>query len=486
MVLPPSKKATVTSQSPFSLEVLNRLPLAESFHCLWGFLATDDVLDDLFERHRGRCYHDTLSFAELLGILVDAITRFRGSGNRAINSALRSQQLPTQGRTVYDKLSRLPLPLAEAFLSGLTARLRPLFPAGICRNQLPTSLNGLSVVVLDGKTIKKAAKRLLCTRGRPGKLHGGKILAAYLPQQGLVVALAADPDGEANDIRLMPRVLPLAREAVTGPRLWVADSQFCDLDQTAHFTAESDHFLLRFTLRNSFTPDPECTAQAGVTAAGQVFTQQWGWMGVEANQRRRHVRLIQLERPGEPAVILVTDLLDEQVYSAVDLLAVYLMRWQIETVFQQITEVFELRHLIGSTPRATVFQASLCLVMYNILQLVRGYVASGRPEPVKVEEVSTEKIFEDMHEQLVSLHTVLSSEELLPCLTVPKTLDEMKQRLAARLGNIWSPRWKKGVNKKHRPIQAKAKQSGAHTSVHKLLQQAKQQRKGQPSTHQRQ
>ena len=125
-------------------------------------------------------------------------------------------------------------------------------------------------------------------------------------------------------------------------------------------------------------------------------------------------------------------------------------------------------------------------VIYNILQLVRGYVAAGRPEPVKVEEVSTEKIFEDMHEQLVSLHTVLSSEEVVPSLKVPKTLDEMKQRLATRLGNLWSPRWKKSVNKKRRPVQAKAKQSGAHTSVHKLLQQAKQQHKDQPSTHQRQ
>src|SRR5207245_260191 len=83
------------------------------------------------------------------------------------------------------KLCRLPLPLAEAFLSSLTARLRPLFPAGLYRTALPVSLAGLAVVVLDGKTIKKAAKRLLATRGQPGRLCGGKILAAYLPAEGL-------------------------------------------------------------------------------------------------------------------------------------------------------------------------------------------------------------------------------------------------------------------------------------------------------------
>jgi hypothetical protein len=300
-----------------------------------------------------------------------------------------------------------------------------------------------------------------------------------------VVALAADPDGEANDIRRMPRVLPLAREAVTGPRLWVADSQFCDLDQATRFTEEGDHFVLRFTVRNRFTADPERPARAGVTASGQAFMQEWGWMGVATNPRRRFVRRIHLERPGEDAVIVVTDLLDETVYPAGDLPAVYLMRWQIETVFQQITEVFELRPRIGSTPQATVFQASVCLVSYNILQLVRGYVAASRPDPVTVEEVSTEKIFDDLHEPLVGLHTVLGREDVRPCVTIRQTSGEMKQRLTALSGRAWSPRWTTAVSKKRRPAPAKARPSGAHTSVHKLLQQAKQQRNDQAVAHQK-
>src|SRR5205807_1781428 len=84
-------------------------------------------------------------------------------------------------------------------------------------------------------------------------------------------------------------------------------------------------------------------------------------------------------------------------YPAADLLAVYLARWQIENVFQAITEVFELRHLIGCAPQATVFQASLCLVMYNVLQVLRGYAAAVAPEPVAVEALSAEQIFTDLH-----------------------------------------------------------------------------------------
>src|SRR2546426_164065 len=86
MVLPPPKKA---APDPFALEVLARLPLAESFYSLWAYLAPDSVLDALFEQHRGRCYQDKLPFAELVGVLADALTRYRGSGRRAITQALQ-------------------------------------------------------------------------------------------------------------------------------------------------------------------------------------------------------------------------------------------------------------------------------------------------------------------------------------------------------------------------------------------------------------
>jgi hypothetical protein len=471
MILPPPPQAP---RDPFALETLARLPLAESFYTLWGYLATDDALDALFEQHRGRCYQDQLRFPELVAVLADALTRYHGSGRRAISHALQRQQLSTQARAVYGKLARLPLPLAEAFLSGLTARLRPLFPAGLCRTALPDSLAGLAVVVLDGKKIKKAAKRLLVTRGRPGTLFGGKILAAYLPAEGLVVALAADPDGEANDIRLVPRVLPLARAAIAGPRLWVADRQFGDLDQPGRFTEGGDHFLIRYSKVTSFHADPARPARRGIDVQGRAYTEAWGWLGaVTQGDRRCYVRRITLERPGEEAVVLVTDLLDEALYPAADLLAVYLTRWQIESVFQAITEVFALQHLIGCTPQATVFQASLCLVIYNVLQVLRGYAAAVAPEPTAVEALSAEQIFTDLHEELVGLHRVLGTEELLGCLPPPAPAEQVRSRLQALLARAWSAAWRKAANKKPRPHRPKEKQSGAHTSVHKVLEAAK-------------
>jgi hypothetical protein len=62
---------------------------------------------------------------------------------------------------------------------------------------------------------------------------------------------------------------------------------------------------------------------------------------------------------------------------------------------------------------------------------------------------------------------------------VPAAQGQMKEKLARLLAGQWSARWKKVVNKKPRPHKDRARQSGAHTSVHKILQRAKQAKRDQ-------
>lgn len=63
---------------------------------------------------------------------------------------------------------------------------------------------------------------------------------------------------------------------------------------------------------------------------------------------------------------------DAAQYPANALFDLYLARWGIERVFQQITEVFHLQTLIGTTPQGTVFQCAFCLLLYNLGQVVRA------------------------------------------------------------------------------------------------------------------
>ena len=260
--------------------VLPSVPLANATLTLWSYLLHPEFLDDFYAKHRGRCYEDLLTFSTIVALTRAALVLHKGSALPALDRASEQGDLPTCQEAYYAKLRRIPPELSEAFLGETTARLCPLLlPASPRADALPASVDEFEVICLDGKQIKRVAKRLKPARGRPGKLIGGKVLAAYLPRTGLAVAMAAERDGEANDIRLMPRVVPLARDRTTGPRLWVADRQFGDLTQPALLSEGDDHFLLRRSRKLSFAADPERPARESVDARGLRVVEQWGWIG---------------------------------------------------------------------------------------------------------------------------------------------------------------------------------------------------------------
>jgi hypothetical protein len=470
--LPAEARLPLESLAPL---VVARTPLANATLTLWAYLLKPAVLEEIFERHRGRSFEDTLSFTTFVELIRDALVLHKGSARQGLDRAEEQGELPTCKEAFYGKLRRIPIALSAGFFEDVSALIRPLLPAGHAVASIPASLAGMKVVVLDGKQIKRVAKRLKVVRAKAGRVIGGKILVAYLPAQGLALAMAADPEGEANDIRLMPEVIPGARARIEGIRLWVADRQFCDLDQPQSLTQEGDHFLLRRSLRTGFHADPERPARTTVDARGRTVVQQWGWLGSPRDQRRRYVRQIHLIRPGEEAVLLVTDLLDDAVYPAADLLRVYLERWGIERVYQQITEVFALERLIGSTPEGSIFQAAFCLVLYNMLQVIRAYVAAGQSE-LPVEMVSVEQIFLDVQKELTALTELFAARTIAGWFAEELSREQVITRLEALLGGVWTPRYRKAVNKKPRPKVKKAKCSGAHTSVHKVLEEERRKR----------
>jgi hypothetical protein len=137
-------------------------------------------------------------------------------------------------------------------------------------------------------------------------------------------------------------------------------------------------------------------------------------------------------------------------------------------VFQKVTEVFGLARFIGSSAEATVFQASYCLILYDVIRVVQGYVAAaGR---CVAEEVSTHKLFADAHEELVGLCRLVPARELEGLIDGGGGPAEVAGRLGELLGASWRPRYRKAQESKPRPPRSKPKQSGAHTSVYRLQQ----------------
>jgi hypothetical protein len=456
-------------------DVLARMPLAEAVLLLWRWVAEEEHLQSVFERWRGRCYQKIISFALIVHLIADALLEYAGSGRRSFVRAKERQELEASVRAVYGKLGRMPIPLSMAFLAECTDRLRLLYPEQ-AQTQLPKCLAEFQVVVFDGKALKRVAKRLKVLRGIPGGLLGGRALVALDLARGLAVAFQGHPDGDANDVRFVADLLPEVRQRIPGPRLMMGDRGFCDLTNTPRFAEEGDHFLVRYHPKVPFYADTARPSREGTDGQGRAYIEQWGWLGSPKNCKRFYVRVITLQRPGEEDLILVTDLLDAACYPAEDLLELYRMRWGIERMFQQVTEVFGLQGLIGGRPEATVFQFAFCLVLYNLIQLVRAFVAAAARR--ERETISTENLFEDVRRELIAWNVMIEPEATVGYFDGSSTSTDVKKRLQALLHSVWTDRWIKVPPNKRKRVEPVAR-ARTHGSVHRILQEHRHAQRGE-------
>ncbi len=451
----------------FARDVLVRLPLAEAVWTLLRHVLDEEFLTQLFEDHRGTGSDQKVSFALLVRLVNDALLEHRGSGRQSFQAAREAGQLAATDAAAYGKLRRVPLALSEAFLRQATARLREVLPEGM-GGDVPPALRPFRVLVVDGKKLKKLPKRLGALRQVRGKVLGGKVVVGLLLNEGLVVTMHASPDGEANDAPLTPGLLEQCLQDFDGRHLYVADRQFCDLKIPRRIDERGHAFVIRYSRNVSFFPERQ---QEFRDSSGRLVQEAWGWLGRPDEPRRMYVRRITLVREGEEDVSLITNLLDAQTFPAEALLEVYLNRWTIERVFQQITEVFHLQTFIGSTPQGAIFQFALCGLLYNLIQAVRGYIAQAQQRLVR--SLSSEMIFGDVCDQLTAGSVLVPQSELLALLAPPCSAEQVKDRLKQLLTGPWSKLWIKSPPKKKRPPTKQRTVPGGHSSAWKLIQQAK-------------
>lgn len=449
-----------------------RMPMAEAMLWLWRWLTGAERWLRIWNANRGRCYQKKITFPVLVQLIGDALLLHQGSGRRSFEKGRERGELPTTIAAAYRKLGRLPLPLSEAFLAENASLLRTLFPRG-ARRQLPRSLRRFQVVILDGKAIKNVARRLKALRKASGGLLGGRALVALDWRTGLAVAMRVDPDGDANEVAMVGDLVPEVRKIVTGARLWLVDRAFCDLTQPARFQKHGDHYLVRYHPKVKFHANPKRPARTGRDQHGRTYTEQWGWLGGPKDPRRQAVRLLTLPKVtdgGKKDLILVTDLLDGNEYPAADLLALYAERWGIENMFQQVTEVFGLSALIGGTPQACLFQFAFCLLLYDMIQIVRAFVAEAQHR--KCEELSSEKLFDDVEKQLISWYVMLDAETTVAYFEHVPNVDQLRRRLEKLLASPWSETWLKSPPPKTPRRQRETTKKREHSSVYRILQES--------------
>jgi hypothetical protein len=459
----------------FSTAVLAKLPLADAVWRLLHYTLDDPFLEKLWERNRGRCYERNLKFSTLARLVADALVEHGGSGRQSFERAEEADVLPVSIGSTYEKLGNLPLSLNEAMLEEGTARLHELLPVdpAVDPFPLPSCWEGFEVFGADGKAIKHVKRLLKPLRGLQAGILGARASVILNLRTGTAVGMAGHLDGEAGEAALTEELLPKMAEAAAGKQwLVVLDRLYCNLGFPRRVLQAGGHFLIRYCSNTMFVVDPTRAVQESRDAQGRRIVQEWGRLGKTQKDQALYVRRITLHLANGKEISVITDLLDEATFPGEDMLETYNKRWGIETVFHQITDVFSLRHLIGSPPKAVLFQLSMCLLLYNTLQVVRVHLADH--QKCEAKKISNEKLFYDVKRQLVSVNELMEVECLLDILGDAPTAAELRDHLRENLRDAWSNRWWKAPSSGgggHKKV--KTRVLGNHTSTYRVLQQAK-------------
>jgi hypothetical protein len=449
----------------FEKELLRRSPLAECVLGIFDFVFDDQLLDSIWNTHRGRCYEDVLRFNDFLRLMRDALVHHKGSAHKLFLQLESRDSHPVDESNFYRKLSNMPVELSRALLSQCTGRLGHLLPGAVVN--LPGCFDGFEVIAGDGKAIKKAAKRLAPTRGFVGKLLGAKALVGLNLRNGMAIAMSDSLDGLSNDVPLVSKLMPQLHEVVKErPILSVWDRQFDHLSTLACLSQRpQDAFLVRMS--RSQTPFVvESSVETRDTQGRRVLDEIGVFGSGKKGIRVRRITLFRRESEGEDDVMLLSNLLDRQRYTASDLLELYRHRWDIEQVFQQVTETFGLSRLIGCSPKAVLLQFSFCLLLYNMMQVVKAYVAEDGQVLASV--VSMYYLFDDVRTELTAWAYHTNGQW-------PRTRRTARQligHLRSLLKGSWDPiRHRKQPDKQPRPKPGpKRWLRGGHSSVQRVLE----------------
>lgn len=449
----------------FEVELMRRSPLAACVLEVCDFIFEDQLLKSIWDQHRGRCYQDVLQFDQLLRMMRDALVRYGGSAHQLYVQLERREADVVDESNFYRKLAHMPVEISRALLSQCTQRLGELMPGPVVK--LPACFDGFEVIAADGKAIKKAAKRLKPTRGYSGQLLGAKALVALDVRSGMAIAMSDSLDGMTNDVPLVPLLMPQLYEVIPGrPILSIWDRQFDDPRTMRRLSArEGDAFLVRMK-QTQMAFEAESAVETR-DAEGRRVRDEIGVLGRgEQAMPVRRITLFRNGADGEEDVVLLTNLLDRRRYSAGNLLELYRCRWDIEEVFQQVTETFSLSHLIGCAPKAVLLQFSFCLLLYNLMQVIKAYVAEDGKVLASV--VSMFYLFNDVRSELVAwaYHTDGSWPKVL------RDAPTMRRRLRVLLKGLWDPvAYTKASDKKPRAKpKPKLRLHGGYSSVLRALQ----------------
>jgi Transposase DDE domain len=339
------------------------------------------ALDDLFERTRDKQYTRELLFSSVVDLMSLVVCGIRPHIKAAFQA--QKERIPVTLKCVYEKLQHLETHTSAELVRFAARRCEPLIRAlqGARHEWLP----GYRVKVVDGNHLSGTEHRLRETRDSTAAPLPGLSLVVLDPALMMAIDVLPCEDGHAQERSLLGDLLGHFEAG----DVCIADRNFCTADFLSGLVGRGAFPVIRRHANLTLVPKGAWGKEVG-TATGWVSERPVGVMqeGVEVLQLRCiRVRLKKPTREGETEIEILTNLPAADA-DATKVAELYLGRWTVEGMFQDLTENLGCEVNTLCYPKAALFGFCVALVAYNVLAVTKAALRSVHGEKKIEEEVS--------------------------------------------------------------------------------------------------
>lgn len=268
----------------------------------------------------------------------------------------------------------------------MAARQRPL-PALLRR--LGTRFSGY--YVLDGSTLEALFRKLKALQAEPKAPLAGHLLAAIDLVSHLPVRLWYDHDPASNDKAFAPQLLTW----LAPNTLVVFDLGFFAFPFFDQLTERQVSFVTRLRAKTSYE------VQQTLRDQPQVRDQIVHLGRYRSNPSQHPVRLIEVY-VNQGWMRYLTNVLDPERLSVVDVMELYQRRWQIESAFLLVKRLLDLAYLWVGDLNGVQLQLWATWLFYAVLIDLCDDVADAFQVPL--ERISVEMVYRGLYHYVQAVH----------------------------------------------------------------------------------
>lgn len=383
-------------------------PAALMFRGLFSRIFSDDVLNDIFAKHRGHQVESPLLFSYLVGLLVPVITGSRAS----LNAAHQASDCEMSRQAVYDKLKGIEPVVGAALLRATVGELQTL--QNKTRVQRKDIIPGYHTFIIDGKSLNATEHRLWESRYDSRCPLPGRCVAMLDTRYELF----SDVEFEPYAYRCERKILAPMFNRLEKGAIYVADRNFSDGVVLSSFAKSNAFFVIRqHGVSPSWREIPGHEIKAcrhSTSLGGRVYEQKvevqipdGSWLQV----RRVTIVLKKKTRNGDTTLNLLTNLPSE--VSAAKITVVYHNRWKIETCLGYLSQALNAEIKTLCYPKAAGLCFCLALVLFNMMSTLKALIAEygKQPDPENPIELSYYYLAHEIAECQAGLNIVFNDRD---------------------------------------------------------------------------